>query len=66
MNIHVVKYFDAGTQIPVFKQLSYTVNGKKKIARVNVNNKLDWNGKLFPQRKGGWSTEQQEGFRGDY
>lgn len=55
-------------QIPVFKITKYTVNDDPTIreGRINVNPNLDFNGKPFPQRSGGWSTEQEEGFRGDY
>lgn len=53
-------------QIPVFKNLTYNMNGVTKSARIKVNNNLTLEGKERVQTKGTWSQEKEEGFKGDY
>lgn len=68
MKINIKSYdFGIKQQVPVFKDIKTTVNGKPSVWRVNLNRKLRYDGKEFaPVVVKGLSTEAYDGLKGDY
>lgn len=65
MNIQVnqIKNYD---YIAIWKKIPVTVNGKASTWKYNVNKRLNEFGKIPQERKGTWSLEKQEAYKGDY